>query len=206
MVKKIICGVICAVMLATPVLAAPDTVSFGDIPPGVNQDGAMAAVDAKALAEYGTDRFGTYMPVHLEAWGFGQMSSMLSYLAVPFIKMFGLNTFALRLPQMLISMGGLGAIAFIGIRIFGKRTSLIFTALAAINPWHIMQSRWALDCNLFPHFFLIAFAFLIGAQKKDWPLFVSMALFGLTMYTYGVALYIVLIAYITEKIVKLKQP
>lgn len=28
------------------------------IPDGMNQDGAMAAVDAKALADHGTDRYG----------------------------------------------------------------------------------------------------------------------------------------------------
>ena len=38
---------------------------FGMIPGGMNQDGAMAAVDAKALADYGTDRFGMRWPVHL---------------------------------------------------------------------------------------------------------------------------------------------
>ena len=37
---------------------------FGMIPDGMNQDGAMAAVDAKALADHGTDRYGMYMPVH----------------------------------------------------------------------------------------------------------------------------------------------
>ena len=31
---------------------------FGMIPVGLHQDEAMAAVDAKALADYGTDRFG----------------------------------------------------------------------------------------------------------------------------------------------------
>ena len=50
---------------------------------GLEIDGAMAAVDAKALAYYGTDRFGMKYPVHLTAWGFGQMSALLSYLMVP---------------------------------------------------------------------------------------------------------------------------
>ena len=41
---------------------------FGMIPDGMNQDGAMAAVDAKALADHGTDRYGMYMPVHGLNW------------------------------------------------------------------------------------------------------------------------------------------
>lgn len=61
---------------------------FGSVPGGFNQDGAMAAVDGKALADYGTDRYGMKLPVHLTAWGYGQMSALLSYLMVPFIKLF----------------------------------------------------------------------------------------------------------------------
>ena len=59
---------------------------FGPIPGGVNQDGVMAAVDGKALADYGTDRFGTPWPAHLYAWGYGQMSSLLSYLIALFVR------------------------------------------------------------------------------------------------------------------------
>ena len=65
------------------------TWKFGAVPGGMNQDGAMAAVDAKALADYGTDRFGMRYPVHLTAWGFGQMSALLSYLMAPCIKLMG---------------------------------------------------------------------------------------------------------------------
>ena len=43
--------------------------AFGSVPGGFNQDGAMAAVDALALAHHGTDRFGTWLPAHFTAWG-----------------------------------------------------------------------------------------------------------------------------------------
>lgn len=59
---------------------------FGSVPGGFNQDGAMGAVDAKALADYGTDRFGMKWPVHFTVWGYSQMSVLLSYLMIPFIK------------------------------------------------------------------------------------------------------------------------
>ena len=64
---------------------------FGMIPIGVHQDEAMAAVDAKALADYGTDRFGMRYPVHFTAWIGGQMSVLLSYCMVPFIKILGFS-------------------------------------------------------------------------------------------------------------------
>ena len=77
---------------------------FGSIPGGVNQDGAMAAVDAKALADYGTDRFGTWLPCHLYAWGYGQMSSLMSYLIAPLVKLFGLSVVTMRIPSLLCSI------------------------------------------------------------------------------------------------------
>ena len=87
-------------ILAVYGLIAVRLIGFPEIPGGLNQDGAMGAVDARALAQYATDRYGTFMPAHFEAWGYGQMSVLLSYLTVPFIKLFGLNKLAMRLPML----------------------------------------------------------------------------------------------------------
>ena len=165
---------------------------FGIIPGGVNQDGVMAAVDGKALADYGTDRFGTPWPAHLYAWGYGQMSSLLSYLIALFVKLFGLSTVTMRLPQLLASM--MGAVCFyVFVRdAFGRRAGLIAALLVAVNPWHMLQSRWALDCNLLPHFFIAGLCFLQrGLNGRRVWLYVSMLFFGLCMYCYGIAIYTV---------------
>lgn len=163
---------------------------FGSVPGGFNQDGAMAAVDGKALADYGTDRFGTHLPAHLYAWGFGQMSSLMSYMIAIFVKFFGLSPITARLPQLLVSIMG-GVFFYLFIReLFGKSAGLIAAAFVAIDPWHLLQSRWALDCNLFAHFFMGGIYFLNkGLTKRRRYLFVSMIFFGLCMYCYGIALY-----------------
>ena len=167
------------------------TVKFGSVPGGMNQDGAMAAVDAKALAEYGTDRLGMRWPVHLTAWGFGQMSSLMSYLMAPFLKAFGLNIMAARIPSLLVSLGGLVCLFFFAKKTGGQKYSLIVLFFAALNPWHILQSRWALDCNLFPHFLMAGMLFLLYGTEKKVLLYVSMLFFGLSMYCYGISLYTV---------------
>lgn len=165
---------------------------FGMVPGGFNQDGAMAAVDAKALADYGTDRFGMRFPVHLTAWGFGQMSALLSYLMVPFIKFFGLSPVTARLPQLLVSIMGLLFLYLFVRDAFQKNTALAVLLFAAVNPWHILQSRWALDCNLYPHFCIAGIYFLHRALKRERRLLhlsLSMILFGLSMYCYGISIY-----------------
>ncbi len=165
---------------------------FGQVPGGFNQDGAMAAVDAKALADYGTDRYGMSYPVHLTAWGYGQMSALLSYLMVPLIKLFGLNPVSARLPQLIVSLLGLAALYFFAKDTFGKKAALVIFAFGAIAPWHILQSRWALDCNLYPHFFLFGIFFLnrsLKSKHRRLMLCISMVMFGLCMYCYGISIY-----------------
>lgn len=170
------------------------TYQFGLIPGGFNLDGAMAAVDAKALADYGTDRFGMSFPVHLTAWGYGQMSALLSYLMIPFIKLFGFSPVTVRLPQLLVSMMGI-CFLYLFIRdAFDKNIALLVFLFTAINPWHILQSRWTIDCNLYPHFFMAGIYFLYLATKRKHRLLhlsVSMVMFGLCMYCYGISIYTV---------------
>lgn len=167
------------------------TWQFGAVPAGFNQDGAMAAVDAKALADYGTDRFGMTLPAHFTAWGYGQMSVLLSYLMVPFIEIAGLNVITARLPMLIVSLCGLLALYGFIKDSFGRTTALIVFFLAAINPWHIIQSRWALDCNVFPHFFIIGCYFLNKARTQKYNLYLSMISFALCMYSYGIAFFTV---------------
>ncbi|HOV68979.1 MAG TPA: glycosyltransferase family 39 protein [Clostridia bacterium] len=182
---------------------------FGSVPAGFNQDGAMAAVDAKALADYGTDRFGMSYPVHFTAWGYGQMSVLLSYLMIPFIKLFGLNAITARLPMLMASLAGIYVLFKFLERIYGRKAAAAVLFIAAINPWHIMQSRWALDCNLLPHFLLFSLYFLhLGLEKRKY-LFISMVFFALTMYTYGIAFYsipLILIALCVYLLVKKLVP
>ena len=165
---------------------------FGVIPSGFNQDGAMAAVDGLALAKYGTDRFGTFMPAHLYAWGYSQMSSLLSYLIALFIKIFKFSPIIVRLPQLLVSiMGGIFFYLFMK-DIFGKKIGLLAAFLVAINPWHFMQSRWTLEANLLPHFFMGGLYFLNkGITQKKKYIYISMIFFGFSMYCYGIAIYTV---------------
>ena len=160
---------------------------FGSVPGGFNQDGAMAAVDALALARYGTDRFGMRLPAHFTAWGFGQMSVLLSWCMVPFFRLFGMNALTARLPMLLWSFVGMAAAYLFLRRLLSRRAALLGLLVLSICPWHFMQSRWALDCNLLPHVFLAGFALLhLGAEKRA-ALYGSMVFFALCMYSYGLA-------------------
>ena len=167
---------------------------LGSLPSGVNCDEAMGAVDAFALSTHGTDRFGTSWPVHFRAWGYSQMSVFLAYLQAICIHIFGFNTTAIRIPMAVLSILGMLAIYFLCKNFTSHRTALICLFLVVICPWHLIQSRWALDCNTFPHIFLVGLLLLLLAlESTKWKrrclLYGSMLLFGLTFYCYGIAVY-----------------
>lgn len=162
---------------------------FGMSPVGVHQDEAMTAVDALALSEYGTDRYGMRFPVHLTAWISSQQSVLLAYCMVPLIKAFGFSTVTIRLPMLIVSSLGILALYFLGKHLGGVRTGVLLQLLGVICPWHYMQSRWSFDCNMFPHMFLFGVCFLISGVRRKWMLYVSMVFFALCCYSYGVADY-----------------
>lgn len=163
---------------------------YPNYPLGFNQDGAMASVDAKALADYGTDRFGMRFPIYFQAWGYASMGVLYSYISIPFIKIFGLSALTARIPMMIVSVIAIYVIFSLVRKIWGDKPALVVLAFLAINPWHYMQSRWALEANLLPHFLLFAvFLLYKGIFEKKIYLYISMILFALTMYTYGIAFF-----------------
>src|ERR1700726_3925376 len=114
---------------------------FPSLPAGLNVDEAGAGYDGYALLLHGTDRWGNPFPVYFPGFGPGY-SVLLSYLDVPFIKVFGLTVFAQRFLS-----GILGVLTIVVLYAFVKkwydtRTALIASFLLATNPWHIMMSRW----------------------------------------------------------------
>lgn len=160
---------------------------FLELPLGQNPDGTMAGVEALCLADGGTDQYGTSWPTYFEAWHISQMSTLYSYLMIPFVKLLGLSKLALRLPMLLMSLIALPLMWDLARRIAGKDFALLTLFLLALNPWHIVLSRWALEANMLPHVLLLAVELLMIGRKKRWALYLSMAVFGLAPYAYGLA-------------------
>ena len=123
------------------------------IPYGIHVDEAGMAYDAYSLANYGTDRFLNKFPVYLINFGGGQ-SALYAYLASFFIKILGFNMLAIRLPAVLLGIVAIVLCYFMAKKEIGENFAIIFMALITICPWHIMASRWGLDCNLLAPMFI----------------------------------------------------
>ena len=157
---------------------------FGEVPGGLNQDEAFAGYEAWSLLHGGMDTAGYHFPVYLTAWGSG-MNALESYLMIPFIALFGLKTWVIRLPQLVVALLSLWCVYLLGRRLWGERAGLICLLLTALCPWHVLLSRWGLESNLAPGFLLFAlYFFLRGLDDARWyPL--SALFYGLSLYAYA---------------------
>lgn len=158
----------------------------------MNIDEIMTAVYAREIAETGKDLLGLSFPVYLLGWG-GQ-SVVLVYLMTISVKVFGYTLFAVRLPTLIVSIISLFVFYdFVKKITNNKKIALVGLGLLAISPWHIMQSLFAWDCNMFPHFLLFAMdIFYTGILKnKKAIIYLSMIFFAITLYCYGIAIYFV---------------
>ena len=160
----------------------------GSLPAGLNQDEASAGYDAWAILTAGMDRCGDSYPVLLTAWGSGQ-NALMSYLSIPFLALLGLNETALRLPNALAGCLSLWLFWRFAWRARGHRFGLTALALLAVNPWHIMMSRWALESNLFPCFLMAGLRLIQRSRERPWALTGAAAVLALSLYAYGTAFF-----------------
>lgn len=161
-------------------------------PVELNQDEASSAYESWSILNFGIDRNGQSFPVQFISWGSGQ-NVLYSYLMIPFISIFGLNTLSIRLPMALISCISLVVFYYFMKSAFGDKKSVLFLFLFAIFPWHLMKSRWGLESNIFPDLILWAiFAMYLGIKKKNnWFIVLSGIIFGLSTYSYGTSYFFV---------------
>lgn len=157
---------------------------FGSVPYGLNQDEAYAGYNAWSLLREGIDSRGDAFPVYFEAWGHG-MNALETYLMLPFVAVFGLKVWVIRIPQMLVGILTVPAVYGIVKRISGGRLALIAMALTAIAPWHIMLSRWGLESNLLPGFLSFGLYFFVRGFENPKFLILSGLFYGLSLYAYA---------------------
>lgn len=176
-------------------------------PVGLNQDEASSAYEAWSILNFGIDRNGQSFPVQFISWGSGQ-NVLYSYLMLPFISIFGLNTLSIRLPMALIGCISLVVFYYFMKSAFGNKKAVLFLFIFTIFPWHLMKSRWGLESNIFPDLILWAiFAMYMGIKRKsNWLVVLSGVIFGLSIYSYGTSYFFVpvllILLYISLFIVK----
>lgn len=161
---------------------------LGEVPPSPNWDEVSLGYNAYSIWETGKDEYGNFLPLVLRSFD-DYKPAIYTYLAVIPVKVFGLNTFAVRFPAA--ACGSLAVVAFYFLlkQIFGRENKykwlvMLGTLLLALSPWHIHFSRVAFESNIGVFFNIIFVLFFFKGLKNPWFLLISAFFAGANIYTY----------------------
>ena len=155
-------------------------------PRGLLIDEAHFGYISYSLVETGRDEHGISWPIIFKGFG-DQKLPVQAYLLMPFIKLIGLNSVAVRLPSVIAGSLLVAAIYWLLREFEIKRELTLFGSLiVALSPWTFMMSRFAYEANIALLFFTLGLVFLykITQQKGWWWAAASAVMMTLTWYTY----------------------
>ncbi len=162
------------------------TVAIASYPVGFNPDEASFGYDAYSLLKTGKDQWGESWPLTFRSFGDFKLP-LYTYLAIPSVAAFGLNEFAVRLPNAVFGTLAVLATYLLVMELFRNQrfsVALFAALLLTISPWHVSLSRGAFEANLTTFFVpLGVWAFLKGIEKPRW-MFLAAFAFGLNLFSY----------------------
>ncbi len=172
-------------------------------PPGLTPDEASLGYNAYSILKTGRDEYGKSFPVIFKSFG-DYKPGLYVYLTVPFVAVFGLNEWSVRLPSVIA--GVIAVYLIYGIVnqfvsgivnykwLMNKKStlsvinhyplSIISCLLLTISPWHIQFSRGAWEVNVALTLTLAGILFFLRSFKSPKWLILSSFFFSLTLITY----------------------
>lgn len=142
---------------------------LGKFPAFFNRDEASLAYNAYALLTTGREEHGQSWPINIESFGDWKLPGYV-YMVMPFIAVFGLEPWAVRLPSCLAGLGIVILSYFLTRQFFGKKhekLALLVMFLVSCNPWAIHFSRIAYEANVAQFFFLLGLLWLNFSRENN---------------------------------------
>jgi 4-amino-4-deoxy-L-arabinose transferase-like glycosyltransferase len=174
---------------------------LGATPPSPDWDEAALGYNAYSVLKTGRDEYGIRFPLSLRSYD-DYKPPLYMYLAIPSVAVFGLNTWAVRLPSAIagiLAVWGtylfVGELLNYGIGISGNAKNkkplpvnryvpLLTAFLLAVSPWHLQFSRIAFEANIGLTINIWAVYFFLRGLKQKHNLIACTFLMGMGLYAY----------------------
>lgn len=147
-------------------------------PPALNWDETSMGYTAYSLSQTGTDEWGEPYPILFRSYGEWK-SPVYIYLLVPFVQLFGLNAWGVRLPAAIFGVLAVYLTYLIGRRLYSESVGRWASFLLAVSQWHLMLSRPGFEAGVALTLLLAGIYLML--QKK--PILAIIPL-GLAIHTY----------------------
>jgi len=161
---------------------------LGNIPPSPDWDEAALGYTAYSIAETGKDEYGKSFPVILRSYD-DYKPALYAYLIIPFMYLFGLNIFSVRIVSAIFGVIAIVGTYFLIKELFSsskekERLSLLASFLLAISPWHIQFSRIAFESQVGLSMNIFSILFFLKGLKNKFFLLPSIFLAAASIYMY----------------------
>jgi 4-amino-4-deoxy-L-arabinose transferase-like glycosyltransferase len=164
---------------------------FTKVPVALNRDEASLAYNAFAILQTARDEHGRFLPLQIESFGDWKLPGYV-YTLVPFIAIFGLEDWVIKLPSALASLGII-VFGFLLVKKWSKDDlfASFLALILAITPWSVHFARVAYEVNLALFFWIFGlyfFEILVEKMKHKKPVlgYSLLVIFcwSLTVFTY----------------------
>jgi len=136
---------------------------LGEYPP-LNVDEAAIGYNVWSLIQTGKDEHGDSWPLHFKSFGDYKPGGYF-YIVLPFVKILGLDEWAVRLPSALMGIATVYLIYLLAKLLWQDEIlGLIWAAVLTISPWHLHFSRGGWESNV-ANFFIVLGVFLFFKFK-----------------------------------------
>ncbi len=153
-------------------------------PAGFFVDEASQGLEAYSLLTIGTDTHGNPFPIIFKAVG-DYRDPVMIYSAMPFIYIFGLNEFAVRITSAFYGILAVIMMYIVGREYFNQRIGLWSAFLLAISPWHVHFSRVGFQLIASVFWLLVVLYFLHKSFKNQYYFIPAVVSILITFFTYS---------------------
>ncbi len=167
--------------------------------PALNADEAAIGYNAYSLLLTGKDEHGNSWPIHFQSFN-DYKPGLYFYMVLPFIKVIGLNEWAVRIPGATLGVLTVLIVYLLTKELFkdkqslaksefGEKIALFSSLLLAISPWHIHFSRGGWEVNLATFLITLGvwlFLKYVNEFKQKY-FYSSIVAFALSLYAYHAA-------------------
>lgn len=174
---------------------------IGSYPNGLSNDEAALGYNAYSILKTGRDEYGEFLPLAFRSFG-EYKAPLYIYATVPFIALFGLSEFSVRLPSLIFAVSMIIFLYLLVYELSKKQVLALLSAfILAITPWYIQFTRIAYEGNSAIFLLVAATLFFVKGLKSLKFFIISFVLFSLILYSHFavrlfVPLYIVYLLFI----------
>jgi len=152
-------------------------------PAGLNADEATIGYNAYSLLETGKDEHGASWPLVFRSFD-DYKPPLYFYLVLPFVKVLGLNIWAVRLPSALLGIASVYLIYLLTTKLFNKNIGLLSALILATSPWHLHFSRGGWEANSATFFLLLGVWAFFKSLNTPKYFYLSSFSFVFSLYSY----------------------